>query len=619
MAYSSPGHVLGLIRHNLVFDPLVFSNLTNLLNTVVASVRSLGHLLHSLLEKICLVTVHVRGEDPLYSDVVRWMNDHAFHRRNFLSVMAQTTTQVPHEKALMARLGGVAMEPGNLINYRKVDESSSIQLKPFQGSRFFRFKHTWIFFRHTAPVMGGLNRFPGPEGLEGSELTLQCLSFSLSPLTKFLNEVRAYARKVSVANVTVYRAGEAAYSAVTWRPVVSRPARPISTIILDEDKKQTILSDINEYLHPQTKQWYANHGIPYRRGYLFSGPPGTGKTSLASAIAGAFGLDIYVLSLRDAGMTESEFMRLFSTVPTRCVVLLEDVDAAGITRNDTVPGQPEEPTPNKPGFMRSPFMFNMPPPKKTKESTTGVSLSGLLNGIDGVSSHEGRILIMTTNQPKSLDSALIRPGRVDLHIRFELPSHTELRNLFLAMYSDAFEIKAPSTEKDTAEDPSRDPVSRPGENEKLPNGINPAQQHTVSKDRLEELAQTFSKSMPEGRFSVAEVQGFLLRYKQQPEEACDKVESWVQEMTMEKEKEQPKGFGFNQGPNEQQRPAGRGVPLPNLPFPNVPFGAGQDMMSPEQLVQQNQVLTDLLGRPGMGMGMVMGRGRGRGMGMEPAD
>src|SRR5690606_16609320 len=89
-----------------------------------------------------------------------------------------------------------------------------------------------------------------------------------------------------------------------WTKVATRPSRPVETVVLDEVQKQKVLWDINEYLHPATPHWYANRGIPYRRGYLFHGPPGTGKTSLSFAIAGVFGLDIYCVSLLEPTLSE---------------------------------------------------------------------------------------------------------------------------------------------------------------------------------------------------------------------------------------------------------------------------------------------------------------------------
>lgn len=79
---------------------------------------------------------------------------------------------------------------------------------------------------------------------------------------------------------------------------------------------------------------YTNRGIPYRRGYLFHGPPGTGKTSLSFAIAGVFGLDIYCVSLLEPTLTEEDLGLLFNSLPRRCVVLLEDIDSAGLIRHE---------------------------------------------------------------------------------------------------------------------------------------------------------------------------------------------------------------------------------------------------------------------------------------------
>ncbi|KAL4962473.1 BCS1 and AAA domain-containing protein [Aspergillus stella-maris] len=480
-----------LIRDTLNLDPLMLINFGFVLIAIVTSLRSTWNTLYSYAEKTCLATVHVKGEDVLYDDIIRWMTDHAFRHRNFLSAMAQTTNESDNKSSKSktpANSRPTRSELDTPVSYKESDDSSAIELKPFHGSRLFRFKGRWIYFSHTSNNPENTARGPQIEGKP--QLTLQCLSLSLSPLKVFLDEARAYSRKVSISTVKIYRTKLGARDVLRWSAVASRPSRDIATVILDQEKKQTLLRDVNEYLHPHTRQWYANHGIPYRRGYLFSGPPGTGKTSLASAIAGVFGLDIYVLSLQDPTMTESNFNRLFAEVPTRCVVLLEDVDAAGLNRGDLVPNKDQTQT------MQ---------PSAVNAST--ISLSALLNAIDGVSSQEGRILIMTTNMPQELDRALIRPGRVDLHIRFQLPSPAELRELFLSLYSDA-------------------PYK----------GLHDASQEKkemIQKERLDGLADTFSKSLPENRFSVAEVQGFLLRYKQHPEEACENIGNWIKEMYLE--------------------------------------------------------------------------------------
>ncbi|KAJ5550679.1 hypothetical protein N7461_005377 [Penicillium sp. DV-2018c] len=479
-----------LVHNSLNLDILVIANIWILVTGAITSIRLAGDLLHNFAEKTCLSTVNVKQEDPLYEAIVLWMDDHVFKRRNFRSVLAHTTKS--SDDAALARSLPEILDADKLISYQEIGDNSSVELKPFHGSRLFRFKRKWLLFSHATNNHENISRYSQIE--VKPQLKLQCLSLSLSPIKDFLDEVRAYKRKVSVSKITVFRTRSGSRDITRWTSVASRPSRDITTVILDKHKKKAILRDINEYLHPHTRQWYANHGIPYRRGYLFSGPPGTGKTSLASALAGVFGLDIYVLSLLDQTVTEPHFIRLFGEVPTRCVVLLEDIDAAGLNRGNIVPGDALTKS-------RSAAAQTSSEDKAPAANTTAISLSGLLNAIDGISSQEGRILIMTTNAPQSLDRALIRPGRVDLHIQFELPSHEELRSLFLNMYSDI-----PQNLAADAEDAKLQPAS------------------------LNDLAMRFAELLPEKRFSLAEVQGFLLKYKRRPEEACENVSRWVKEM-----------------------------------------------------------------------------------------
>jgi chaperone BCS1 len=336
----------------------------------------------------------------------------------------------------------------------------------------------------------------------------------LSPIRTLLEDVQTYSLEKMASTTSVFRAEEG------WQYTMSRPFRDIDTVILDKKKKQTLLRDINEYLHPRTRRWYSNHGIPYRRGYLFSGAPGTGKTSLTAALAGVFGLDIYVLSLLDADLTENALVRLLGNVPSRCIVLLEDVDAAGLGKR---PDSPSAKDKNRAKDSTTEEEEPMTDGSPKKSTSAGISLSGLLNAIDGVSSNEGRILIMTTNNPEDLDKALIRPGRVDMHVKFELPTKAQMQELFLSMYKDHdskmnADIGETKNAKASLESqrPNRDAIKSPSES-------------TLSTEELDSLSQTFADSLPEGRLTLAALQGFLLTYKREPLKAAENAKSWAEE------------------------------------------------------------------------------------------
>ena len=140
----------------------------------------------------------------------------------------------------------------------------------------------------------------------------------------------------------------------------------------------------------------------------------------------------------------------------------------------------------------------------SSSQTNGISLSGLLNVIDGIASQEGRVLIMTTNKVSSLDAALLRPGRVDLRVHFELASKKQAEDLFLQTFTD-------KDSEDLEKDKSMD-----GE----------------EKRNLEEMARRFAAEIPDKALSPAEIQGFLMNWKKRPADAVARVKEWVVETMM---------------------------------------------------------------------------------------
>lgn len=202
-------------------------------------------------------------------------------------------------------------------------------------------------------------------------MTVVCLGWSCKPIERLLEEAKSYSKEEEDSSTTIHtRTG----SYLFWDGRVIRPARPLETVDLEAKDKQDIVDDITRYLASRT--YYSNRGIPYRKGFLLYGPPGTGKTSLSSAIAGTFNLDMYNVSLNGEFLNDTVLEKLFLALPERCVVLLEDVDAASVTKQRGREGKKRGKADNSDGSEDE----NPIPTKRSQ-----VTLSGLLNVIGKLS------------------------------------------------------------------------------------------------------------------------------------------------------------------------------------------------------------------------------------------
>ncbi|XP_074603190.1 mitochondrial chaperone BCS1 [Brevipalpus obovatus] len=167
-----------------------------------------------------------------------------------------------------------------------------------------------------------------------------------------------------------------------------RKRRSLSSVILKRGLGEGLFADVQEFI--DSPCWYSDRGVPYRRGYLLYGPPGCGKTSFITAIAGQLEYSICALNLSERGLTDDRLNHLMNVAPSQSIILLEDVDAAFMSREESEKSQ------------------------LAYDGLNRLTFSGLLNMLDGVASSEARILFMTTNYIERLDPALIRPGRVDV-------------------------------------------------------------------------------------------------------------------------------------------------------------------------------------------------------------
>ncbi|KAI0765614.1 P-loop containing nucleoside triphosphate hydrolase protein [Trametes elegans] len=315
-----------------------------------------------------------------------------------------------------------------------------------------------------------------------------------------------------------------------WRWNGARQKRPMSSIVLEPGVKDMILADCKDFL--LSEDWYAERGIPFRRGYLLHGVPGSGKTSLIHSLAGELGLDIYVVSLSSKGMSDNTLTTLMGNVPSRCILLLEDLDAAftrGISRDETSTGAPT-------GSSSS----NDKSSAKNKEDNDGstLSLSGLLNSLDGVAAAEGRLLFATTNHIERLDPALSRPGRMDVWVNFKHATKWQAEGIFKCFFparasnaaaatATSASASAPASGAPSASRHSADAATSAAN---LAESKRKRAAHSIpllSESEISELARRFADAIPENELSVAALQGYLLRNKTRPRECVDEVAAWV--------------------------------------------------------------------------------------------
>ncbi len=168
--------------------------------------------------------------------------------------------------------------------------------------------------------------------------------------------------------------------------------------VAGEDEAKENLAEIVDYLHNPTK--YTEAGASMPKGLLLVGPPGTGKTMLAKAVAGESGVPFFSISGSEfvemfVGMGASKVRDLFKQAKEKapCIVFIDEIDAIGKKRDGQVGGNDE------------------------REQT----LNQLLTEMDGFEGNNGVIILAATNRPESLDPALTRPGRFDRRVPVELP------------------------------------------------------------------------------------------------------------------------------------------------------------------------------------------------------
>ncbi|XP_070538574.1 mitochondrial chaperone BCS1-like [Ptychodera flava] len=328
-----------------------------------------------------MMTLEIPSKDKSYQWLLQWISSHA-NKTQHLSV--ETTFQ--------------QTEGGSI--------KTEFDFVPSPGTHFFWYKNYFIKvernrekqmvdFQHAAPF---------------ETVQLTTVGRRREIFFEILDQAKVMALQRQEGKTIMYTPMGA-----EWRQFgYPRKKRPLSSVILDTGISDRIHADVKGFINDP--KWYSDRGIPYRRGYLLYGPPGCGKSSYIMALAGALEYSICVLNLSDKSLSDDRLNHLMSVAPQQSIILLEDVDAAFVSRDVSQDAKYQ-------GMGRLTF-------------------SGLLNALDGVASTEARIVFMTTNYLERLDSALIRPGRVDMKELIGYATEDQLYQMYTRFYPDCPESHA---------------------------------------------------------------------------------------------------------------------------------------------------------------------------------
>lgn len=460
------------------------------IGAAVSASKSIADSIWSALKRLFVAQATFRGRDEAYRWMLLFMTTHPNFRKSPRAVEVSARPSLLIDSQVDARglmSGGEIKSLWNSLEGKDTDDDDKttsqvekkrrIELeqerqekKDSLGVHFFPAPGEQLHFVYQGTHFWASRERQLVGDTEWDEtITLSFVSLTSTPLRRLIKQARQMYQDHTRGRISIYRTDR--YG--NWISSSGVSKRPADSVHLPGTMKEELLEDATRFISTETRRWYNDRGIPYRRGYLFHGPPGTGKSSLCHVLASVLEEPIYVLNLSSSSMGDAEFLERMSEIPSGSIVLIEDVDVAFAKRNESNLGG---------GLM-----------EEDKKANLSISFSALLNAIDGVGAAEGRILCITTNYIDRLDKALIRPGRIDKRFQFNCATPSQAKELFLRWYMPK-------------------------------NG---------SFEKVEAQANVFAQSIPNNLVSVAALQGFLLGCGDDYNKAVREVGRWIQEQEQE--------------------------------------------------------------------------------------
>lgn len=328
--------------------------------------KAVPGLIWEFIKRKLTFTVTIEETNELYIYIERWLKKH--HEANYRNVEAILGEKVVYDEH---------------VNEISDDEEVKDNINYYHFDDFFIIR----FNRKRLVVTKGREKLEAAKSLREAYFNRFTIEGwrAKKVISELLEEVVEYNQQFKSETVTkVY-----VYSYGHWQQQGELDVKSIDKVFFAD--KQRLLDDLETFKN--SKEWYLDKGVMYKRGYIFSGEPGNGKTATALALGQYLKKDIYILSL-SALSGDSELTDAFRNLKPNSLLVMEDIDAA---------------------FLGG-----------SRDSETKITFSALLNCLDGVFSKNDVITIMTTNHIEKLDPALIRAGRIDMKVEISNPSTDEV-------------------------------------------------------------------------------------------------------------------------------------------------------------------------------------------------